>query len=397
MRLLKRASALMLGAVLAIAMFSGCSASISKDDYASTVVATWGDENVYLSEANFYIRRIQYYYESLYFQMGYDSTMWDSQVSSTSKATMADNVRESAMVQIFQTMVLNSKAEELGVSLSDEEISAVKAKADTYMESVSDLLWEEMNITADELYELFEKNALANKVWEAVVADVDTEVSDEEAQQKGITYVLVPESAADYDPETVQADILERVQAGEDLSTVASEYSLTASTDAVGEEEYADTYGPAAWALSEGESNVVFVEGKGWYIIHLDSEFDETATETEKTTIITNRKSELFTETYEGWLKDLPEFVVDSKVLDAIDFGTTMYIAETTTATTAAETTSGADAAQESSADGETAAADETAASDESTASGESTTVDEAAASADATTDSAEETTTASE
>ena len=75
---LKKAFAMMLAAVTAAGILSGCGSS-KIGDYATTEVAKYGSEPIYLEEANFWLRYEQItneaYYGQMYKYFGYDN-MW---------------------------------------------------------------------------------------------------------------------------------------------------------------------------------------------------------------------------------------------------------------------------------------------------------------------------------
>ena len=51
--------------VLAVSLLAGCGSAVKPEAYATTPVATVGEETIYLDEANFYLRSDQYYYEMI--------------------------------------------------------------------------------------------------------------------------------------------------------------------------------------------------------------------------------------------------------------------------------------------------------------------------------------------
>ena len=78
--IVKRSLALVLALVLAACTFTGCGASYDISKYANEVVATYGDQEIYLDEANFYARLQQYYSEALY-SAYYGTNFWSLEVT----------------------------------------------------------------------------------------------------------------------------------------------------------------------------------------------------------------------------------------------------------------------------------------------------------------------------
>lgn len=292
--------------------------------------------------------------------------MWSQDVGGK---TLEAATKEDVMAALLQTEALVAHAEDYGVSLSDKDMEKVNQACGDFFAQESGKLAEATGATEELVKRIYEKNALANKVWQAVVADTDTQVSQEESQQAGIRYILIREETegepaetasaqneesgeseesneAAESPETRANAIVSRIQAGEDIGAVAEELGLTCNTahyakfrdeSAV---ETEDVLGSAAASMTEGEARAVSGEGAtGWYVVYCDTENDEEATENEVERIIRERKAARFTEVYEGWEK--PELKVDEDVWELVEFsGNPVYTAEpeTVESTAAGET-----------------------------------------------------------
>lgn len=387
----------MLAAVLTAALFlpvlAGCGRTVKPEDYASTVVATLGEEKIYLDEANLYLRSDQYYYEMMYAYMYGMKDIWSMQVDA--RKTMADNLRESTLTVLRQIYILCSHAEEMGVSLSEADLQKVEQAVDRNLEQSDARLTEAIHMDRARMVEVFTKNALANRVWEAVVAAADTNVTDEEARCIGASYVRVTEPAPETQAagesrtaEETQAEsqaaagtaqeiaqrIYDAVQGGSTLSEAAQAANLTSSrtTYFTGETFNEGTLGAHALALAEGETAVFEISGDAWYVMTQDTSLDRSATDSKKESMISERQAEVFRTTYTQWQESSPEFVVEDEIWKSIPLDAVFVVPETTPAdegTTAGgqETTSGG---------GETtsAGAETTPAEEKTTPAGEETT-----------------------
>jgi foldase protein PrsA len=339
--------AIVLAAVL---ILSGCAVQTG-DDYSQLVVATYGDQNIYLDEANFKIRGTQYMYEMIY--SSYTTDLWGTDLGDGSGKNYEDMVKEDTMAEILQTYVLMSYADEYNVSLTDADKEKVQEAVTSYMDSTDENVLKVGRATEELVTKVYENNALANKVWQAMVADVDTEVSDEEAAQISVSYVNIPEDDETYtDPEATANKILKKVKKGTALSDVVSDYDgLSVSTGQYDKYESTDTEDDSddsdedstdavtegltteARKLATGESSVFQIDGNGWYVLYCDSDFDEDATEEQKESIIDTRKSDKFNELYESL--DKKKFTVDDDVWAKVSLeNTPAYVAETTAAET---------------------------------------------------------------
>lgn len=406
--MMKRTAALMLAGALAAGTLTGCAQK--NVDYATTVVATYGDTPIYLDEANFMARYNQWFNE-LYYMGYFGEGMWNQDIGGK---TLEAATKEDVMAALLQTEALIAHADEYGVALTDADMEKVNQACSDFFEQQSEKLVEATGATEELVKRIYEKNALANKVWQAVVADTDTQVSQEESQQVGIRYILVredaessetegsgeaaaagtegngetagsgeEETAAAQTPETKANSIVSRIQAGEDIADVAEELGLTCNTGhyakhpaETGDEEgtegsSVDVLGTNAAAMAAGEVRAAYGEGSdGWYVIYCDTENDEEATKNEVDRIIRERKAARFAEVYAGW--DQAEFKVDEDVWEQVAFdGNPVYVEEPATVGTDAGETQGTEVVTDASDAGQTEASENETPEAETTAPGE--------------------------
>lgn len=319
---------LLLAVIMVAGVFSGCSiGGVNTEDYGTVVAATYGDDKIYLDEVNFFVRNSQYVYE-----MYYGTDIW----SNESYEGISDYLVESIMASLNQTSVLVSKAEELGVTLSDEDKEKVAASVAEFFEEADENLVEACAISEERLTQIYEKNALANRVYEATYADKDYAVTDEEAAQRTVSYILVPAA----DGEDKANEVLEAVSGGKDMEEAAEEYSYSYSTLTFGDDDYDNEIGTVSAEMEEGEYAIANVSSDGWYVMYMKDKFDETATENKKASLEEENKVQIFEEIYAEWVEAGPEFEVDEDILGLIKFKNAIYEEPETTA---AETTEAAE------------------------------------------------------
>ena len=323
MKALKKAAVFAAVMALAASLLAGCSGSGS-DYNAHAAVATYGDTQIPAYEASYYIRTLQYTYEYIY---GYEN-LWDAEIQE--HVTMADMVNEMALKEVYQTYVLMDQAQQLGLELDEEQEAAVQAAVDSFMDTYPLPVYNAIGVEEDELYNVFEHNALAMLAYEYAIADVDTNVTQEEARRCAVSVISLYDSSTTYNAEDLKDDIMERLDAGIDMASAKDEfssYSIVLSTYTVGAGDFESSFGPAAMELQEGEYTAVYSETIGaWYIIYCDSYMDEDATEAGYAEVISDREDALFEESYAGWKAAAPEFTVNASVLATIDYSHTMYM-----------------------------------------------------------------------
>ncbi len=376
---LKRGLAAML-AGLAVTGLAACgSAKVALEDYPTTVVATFGDTNIYLDEANFQARTSQYtnevYYNS-YYGGEMAATMWTADTGTGE--TLEEYTKENVMRAIHQTYVLKAKAEELGLTLDEDEQALVDATVESTMEGIADVMPDVVNLSEERAREIVTNNALAIKAYEYAIKDVDTSVTDEEAAQRSIRYILVRDGDDAAEAETLAQEVRDRVAGGENteeaMQAIAEEdsdrYLYVANT--FGKGDFENTLGDLGMSLATGETGMAYEDGYGWYVVYCVTDFDEEATEEEKPNIVSERRTEAFQAVYADWEAEAPEFKVNEKIWAVVTFDEPIYETEASTESGEETTASGeettAGESQEGTAAEETTSAGETTAAEETTA-----------------------------
>ncbi|MBQ8639285.1 MAG: hypothetical protein IJ468_08960 [Lachnospiraceae bacterium] len=221
MRNMKRIGACALAAVMALGMMSGCSRLENKSEQ-DTVIATFDGEDIMLDYVMYQMRSAQYGYEQM-FSMWYGTTdFWSQAYDETT--TIESYVKESIMATIRQTKVLCDYAEKNGIELTEEQLKKVDEAVETAMSADQEYL-DLLGATEELMREVVTENALANAVYLALVADVDTTVGDEEFIRKDITYVRLA-------PTDLEEESSEAVTTAEDTTEAGEEETGTAADEA---------------------------------------------------------------------------------------------------------------------------------------------------------------------
>lgn len=375
---LKRLSALALAGVITAGMaLTGCG-SIDPDETVATVNGT----QIRLGLANFAAQYKAVDYD-VYYMSYFGADMWSSDPSGSGE-TMAESVKNSTLESLEECYLLEQHMGDYGVEITDEEMKDIEAAAAQFVADNNDEAIKAMSATVDDVKEFLRLNLIQNKMRDVIVADVDTNVPDEDCAQKTFSYVRVSKTAsATSDEDTEDAEektdeqiaaeakekaqkILDAAQTGsqeDPLQAAADDNDATLSTCSYGasdlNEDDNSTYLDlealqAAEKLGEGELAKNLIETDSYfYIIRMDSLFDEEATEQERASIISDREDELYDETIEGY-KEAAEWTVDEKVWEPVNFDTiyTKEQAQTDTEeTTDTDTTEDASAETDETAD----------------------------------------------
>lgn len=374
---------------MAVGMLTGC--NTNKSEQSQKKVFTYDGTDVYLDEAWVYAKITQTTYES-YYMSTFGSSMWTMEVSQDDEGnpiTFEAMAKESVIEQIKQVKVLVNQAKELKVELTSDEEKEAKEAAEAFCGTdEGKAILKETGANEDTILKIYQENALAAKVQEEMVKDVDTEVSDDEARKTSV-YKLVFETTKT-DSETgavsdMSADekkeqkekaekALKDIQGGKSIEDVAEELEMTDSateTYSAGESRGGKKFEAAIAKLKDGEvADKVLTTEEGYVVVKLVAYTDEDATAEEKESIINNRKSELYQKNYEELIKDLEEEWnydedVDQDAWALVKFATEEATTETEETTTAAEEgTTGAEETTTAAEEGTTVAEEATTAAE---------------------------------
>lgn len=337
----KKAVILMTAAAMAAASLTGCG-SVSPDK----VVATVDDTDIPMGVVNFYIRYQQGVYETNYAQMmGGIDTMWSTEDSDG--VDYEESMKNTSLELLEQMTILEDHMEDYDVSLSDEEKANITETAKSFAEANEEEALEVVSGDQASVERLLTLMTIQKKVYDEVIATADTNVSDEEAKQGKMEYVLFSFQKTDDDGNMVTLSDEEKeelkktaeefakgAKKADDFYDYAKEEELNPGEVAFDEESTAPTEDVVKALLEAGVGGTtdVIEASNGYYVARYVTDFDEEATENEKETIISQRQQDKFSEVYNEW-KEEAKITENKKLLKRIDFekqGVTVKTAEET-------------------------------------------------------------------
>lgn len=361
---MKKTEAIFAVALAASLCFTGCNKAASEQ--SKQKVFTYDGVDVNLDEVWLYADISKAKYESQYGSIFGDS-LWTTEVSTDDEGnavTLETTVKDNVIDQIKHIIVLNNKAEELGVSLTDAEVKKAKKSAKAFVkEDEGKAIMEETGANQELIQKLYEQNAVASKVRQKMIEDTDTEVSDEEARQTTIYKLVFPKTKTDEESgetsnmnknelaqQKKKADeAYKKLQSGTSIEDLAKEYDIESTTDETfskGESVEGEKFETAIYKLKDGQTTGVMDTNSGYVIAKLVALTDKDATEDKKSEIIQERQQEEYEREYTEWTKDLEEKwdadkEVDQESMDKIVF----HEEKEETSTEASEATTAAEGA----------------------------------------------------
>lgn len=315
----KRIMALALVLVMALTVFCGCSdkKAAGEDLDFDAVVLTVGEDEIALREAYFMLKWRQSSYQAMATaQFGDD---WYEQ-DLTGEGPFGEYIKDTIITELEEMYVLAQNAEKYNVSLTDDENAAIEEVVSTVMKANDEEAQAAMGLSEDVIKRVVTNYTIYAKVYNEILKDVDTNVSMEEAAQKTYSYIyqqLVTydedgnETAMSTDEQNSYYALLQMVKddvdGGKSFDDAAEDYGLSTASHSFGKQDDGsfNDINSVVDKLKVGEvSDVIPVEG-GIFLLHLDTDYDEEATESARSDIAYDKLEEAFNTAYDELKADV--------------------------------------------------------------------------------------------
>lgn len=331
-----RTAAAVLAGVLAAGMLTGCGEE--KLDGTKTVATVNGTE-IPMGVVSIAARQQQAQMDALYASfMGAGVNIWDTEADEKSGETYGEQAVKDTLKQVELMYIMKDKAADYKVEVTEEDEKAITEAAKAFMEANSEETIAELAVTEEQVKTYLELQTYRQRVYNAVLNEAEVEVTDEEANQSSFTYVSISTSGEELTEDDIKKkkeqaqeilDTMKKDPTG-DMSEVAkavdeSYNALTGTftTAESKEEDESSSYYPkevleVLRGLKEGEVAPEVIEtDTSYYVVRLDKELDEEATESKRESLESEKKTEYYTETTDKWLEDA-EIKADNKVLETL-------------------------------------------------------------------------------
>ena len=341
-KVIKRTAVTALTGIMAAGMLTGCG---DKAVDGTQTVATVDGTEVPMGILSLMARENQAQTEAMYasFMGGGGSTgsfsIWEQDAEKGK--TYGEQAVEQTLKDLELMYIMKEKAADYNVEVTEDDQTAIAEAASQFISANTEDTLKDLAVTEDQVKTYLELETYKQRIHDPLVADVDTNVSDEEAQQSSFTYVSISTAdLSDDEIKTKKEDAQKILDAmtkdptadmSETAQSVDKSYSaLTGSFDANAQDSddkededasassYPDEVLDVLRTLNDGEVGPDVIEtDSAYYVVRLDKKNDETATKNKKESIINTRKDNLYTKTTDKWLEDA-DITVDKKVLKTL-------------------------------------------------------------------------------
>ena len=302
-----------------VTMLSGC--GYTKADAGRIVLDSGFEDNEVfsiLSEKNVihcYYFEAQLYVDNLINE--YRNSLGDEIWYGSYHDDLVEMARNKALSRISKVKALNLMAEEEGIVLDAENASEADEVATQYFDALSGDAKESLDLTLEDVQDMYREYALADYMYDKVTASIQTEISDDEARIVKVESILfstrnedgsqMDDNAKNGILETAQK-VLRQIRNGADFDSLIleynddseSSYSLSRSEDGT-----TDAFTEAAFALDKDEVSDIIETDDGYRIVKCINNFDRSETEANKVKLLESRKGTAFGEQFDKFEETL--------------------------------------------------------------------------------------------
>ncbi|MBR6404020.1 MAG: hypothetical protein IKS48_11605 [Eubacterium sp.] len=315
--------------------FCACGTAKNSSVKAADTVLTFAGNAISLGEVYLYANTVKEDYEKIY-----GGGIWDIDISVTrnKSANMEDVTRKDIIEDIVHVKLLASKANEYKVALTQEESDKVVEEAGRFYKNLTDDQISTMQLDYDMIQSVIQENAIARKVYDAIIDSAAIEVSDEDAQETtfydlyfdcysvassgDVTKFSEDEKQAQYQ-RALQAynTLINPIESGVNDGTSATNPN---STNIEGLAEYYGLYNSSYYTMTRSEIRGIYGEEietnlydlengsyslvteseYGYHIFYMKAKTDRNATDKKKEELLVGKRRNYMETKYEEWLRE---------------------------------------------------------------------------------------------
>ena len=316
-KIAKRIAAMV--AACSFVFITGCGSSekpvkiVFTTGFAKDEVFRIEDSVCTLKEAKAYLINTQEGYEA-----SFGEEIWGRE---TGSETVEDRLKDSVLAKIAQIKTMDILAADNGIVLDDKENKKAEEAAAEYYATLSEADIAAMDgITQEDIAGIYKDQALADKLYNDIIKDINPEISDDEARTITIEQILIKTYSLDANGNKVEFNESDKAAAkskadkiyrqlkdeGASFEELMLEYNESDKSElSFGKGGEQPDYESVAFNLGGGEISSVFATSEGYAIIKCISKFNLEETEANKVKIVQERKREVFGEKYDSFVATL--------------------------------------------------------------------------------------------
>ena len=313
---LRRRLLRVLPAVIVSCLLAGCGKVIFVSGLGSDPLFTVGEQSGTADELAVYLVTLQNQYKALYGEDVFERE---------GNETLEESLKDNALELLVKVKVLNGAAGSLGLETDETESAKAAQAAEQYVGGLSEADLDYLGVQMSQITQMYEEYDLALEAAQALIADVDREVSDDEARTVTVQSILIKTYSEDADGNRVEfseeekeeayeraVSIRQEIQDGMDnllgitFVTWMAEYNEdSVTTYTFGKGEVDSAFEEAAFSQEIGTISDPIETSDGYRIIKVIATSDADEIEANKETILEERLDEAYEEAYNELLEGL--------------------------------------------------------------------------------------------
>lgn len=313
---MKRKIKVWLMLLLSVLLLNGCGERKSEEIVLSTglkadEVFRLGTVSCSLKEARIYLYNEQNRYEEVY-----GTEIWKDEVSG---GELEVRLKDKVLAEISQIKAMTLLAQEKEIVLDEDEIQKAEMAAAEYLNSLNAAETELLEISQELAAGMYREYALADKVYRQIIADINPEISDDEARIITVQHILIRTGKEEADgtitPFTEEEkaecrrtaqDVYRAAMDGESFELLSEKYNEDSEgTISFGKGEKEAIFESAAFELEKDEISGVIETSRGYEILKCVNTFDREETDRNKLKIMEKRRAEVFGQEYDAFAEGL--------------------------------------------------------------------------------------------
>jgi len=218
--------------------------------------------------------------------------VWNQNIDGISFEDYAKNQIKTKLIRI---KCMNELAQARGVVLDRTEVDNVEKATQEYMTALTSDPASSLDVKESDISHMFTEFAIAQRLFDDMTSQVAVEVSADQARVITVQYICADSSA---NIETAKA----RIAAGDSFFYVARESNSDGQYEYELKRGEMDTvFEDTAFNLKSGETSKVIQCGEKYYIIKCISDNNKTKTESNKNSIVSDKKLNAFNDVFESY------------------------------------------------------------------------------------------------
>lgn len=283
---------IILAGIILFAVFGGDRKVVLTTGFKKNEVFKIGEQSCTQAEVMIYLTNMQNQYESVY-----GEEIWNAKGDG---ASLEQEAKEQVLAELVQVKSMALLAKQKEISLDEKEEEKAAAAGREYFQSLNETEIAALGADEKTVTEMYREYALAAKVYQQIVENVNPEISDDEARTITVLQIRL-------DTMEEAQEVLELVSdEGADFEALAEKYSEdTVIRYSFGKGEAEKEIEDAAFDLGKDEVSGMIPCGDSWYILKCISTFDEAQTQLNKAEILKKRRNEAFHTEYAAFVASL--------------------------------------------------------------------------------------------